>query len=114
MNIFDVKYDESLKSLNIFLSGSINPPIKDFNEGKDWKQWIFKMNTLIKEFGPNVKRIIVTGGEPLDQSPQQFMLFIDAIQEYKKELWLYTKYKIKDIKPVVRRKFANIKSKVDK
>ena len=48
MNIFDVKYDESLKSLNIFLSGSINPPIKDFNEGKDWKQWIFKMNTLIK------------------------------------------------------------------
>ena len=56
----------------------------------------------------------MTGGEPLDQNPQQFMLFIDAIQEYKKELWLYTKYKIKDIKPVVRRKFANIKSKVDK
>ena len=57
-----------------------------------------------------IKRIFILGGEPLDQDPQQFLLFIDAIKEYTKELWLFTRYKLKDIEPEVRKKFDYIKT----
>ena len=118
-NIIAIDYSMATQSMDIFFSGCNmgkhcpgchNAEAWDFNVGKDWKQWIFQINDNVKKFGPMIKRIFILGGEPLDQDPQQFMLFMDAIKEYKKELWLFTRYELKDIEPEVRKKFDYIKT----
>ena len=118
-NIVAIDYSMATRSMDIFFSGCDaeprcegchNPEAWDFNVGKDWKQWIFQINDNVKKFGPMFDKFFLLGGEPLAQDPEQFMLFLDAIGEYKKELWLFTHYELKEIKPVVRKRFDYIKT----
>ena len=119
MNIVAIDYSMATQSIDIFLSGCNadpkcqdchNPESWDFNCGKDWKQWIFEINNNMRKFGPMIKRIFILGGEPLDQEPEPFSFFIEAMKEYHKELWLFTRYELDDIDPKTRKVFDYIKT----
>lgn len=119
MNIVAIDYSMATKSMDIFFSGCDaeprcdgchNPEAWDFNVGKDWKQWIFQINNNVKKFGPMFDKFFLLGGEPLAQDPKQFILFLDAIKEYKKEIWLFTHYELDEIESAVRRRFDYIKT----
>nr|DAT66051.1 MAG TPA: 4Fe-4S single cluster domain protein [Caudoviricetes sp.] len=119
MNIICIEYSMSAASLDIFFSGCnaqpkcpgcYNTEAWDFNVGKDWKQWIFQINDNILKFGGMIKAIRLFGGEPLDQDPEQFSLFVSAIKEYRRPLWLFTRYELDEIDKDTKEQFDYIKT----
>lgn len=118
MNIVVTDYSMATRSYDIFFSGCAaepkctgchNPEAWDFNCGTPWRQWIFKINDDVLKFGALIDKFFILGGEPLDQDPEEFSNFIDAISEYGKELWLFTRYEFDEIDESVKKKFAYIK-----
>lgn len=106
MNIYQVDYSMEFMSLDVYFSGCaanpycedcFNPEAWDFNCGKDWKQYIFQINDNMKRFRSIVKRIMLYGGDPLDQDCDQFILFLEAIRMYNLPIWLFTRYEIDEV-----------------
>lgn len=119
MNIVAIDYSMATKSMDIFFSGCDaeprcqdchNPEAWDFNVGKDWKQWLFQINDNVIKFGTMFDKFFLLGGEPLAQDQAQFSNFIACIKEYKKEIWLFTHYELKEIDKSVKKQFDYIKT----
>ena len=119
MNIVCIEYSMSAASLDIFFSGCnaqpkcpgcYNTEAWDFNVGNDWKQWIFQINDNILKFGGMIKAIRLFGGEPLDQDPDEFSQFVSAIKEYKRPLWLFTRYELHERNKDTKEQFDYIKT----
>lgn len=118
MNIVRVDYSMQFMSLDVYFSGCaanpyckgcFNPEAWDFTCGKDWKQYIFHINDNMKKFSSMIKRVMIYGGEPLDQDPEQFIQFLDAIREYGKDIWVFTRHSIDVVSQEVKDRVDYIK-----
>ncbi len=52
---------------------------------------------MIKAKDPLVERIMIMGGEPLDQCEGQLGQMIKEFHKTGKEIWLYTRYELEDV-----------------
>lgn len=119
MKIIARDYSMATQSYDIFLSGCRmgkhcpgchNSEAWSFDVGTPWIGHILQINKDLQQFGGCIKRIFILGGEPLDQDPDEFSLFIAGLKEFNKELWLFTRYELEDIPEVTRQQFDYIKT----
>lgn len=99
-------FSMATRSYDIFFSGCKanpkctdchNPEAWDFSCGTDWKQHILKINKDVLAFGNVIDKFFILGGEPLDQDLDELEIFLEAIKEYGKEIWLFTRFDIKEV-----------------
>ena len=103
MNIVKFQYEPKYQALEIYLSGCREPHCKnchnsilwDFDVGKNWETWKHKLN----QYGHTdiVKNFWVLGGEPLDNNVTQLELLLKYLSQFKKLIWLWTRYELQDI-----------------
>lgn len=96
MNIAGLQYSLKHRCEEIYLSGCYgtcegchNSELKDFNEGKDWKE--FRKEISYKKSSGMVKRIWILGGDPLDQDPDELEELLKFLREQYEEIWLWTR-----------------------
>jgi len=118
MRIVAKDYSMATKSYDIFFSGCNmtvhcedchNPEAWDFNCGTDWKGHIQEIKENINLFGPIIDKIFLLGGEPLDQDRTDFLECVDFLRSLGKEIWLFTRFDIKEIPEELQQKFDYIK-----
>lgn len=91
MNIAKIDYNPDTDSLEVFLSGCRirckgchNEGLWSFDRGQEWRS----MQGLLAQ--PNVHRVMVMGGEPLDQDMGQLCAMLEYLQEHYSEVWVFT------------------------
>lgn len=119
MKIVARDYSMATRSYDIFLSGCKanpkcegchNPEAWSFDCGTPWISHILPIHKDLKEFGNIVDKFFIMGGEPLDQDPEEFSLFIAGLREFGKEIWLFTRFEFDEIDDKVKQQFDYIKT----
>lgn len=111
MNITNVDYGMSDRTYSIFLSGCNgnpkcegchNPENWDFNKGDNWLTYIKRVEEDVQNFGSLIDKILVVGGEPLDQNKiclEQLLLFLS---KFNIPLCLFTRYSLEEVPEFVK------------
>lgn len=119
MNIISKDYSLATKSYDIFFSGCNmtvhcedchNPEAWTFSCGTDWTLHKKEIEENVNLFRPIIDKIFLLGGEPLDQDREEFIKCMDFLQTLNKEIWLFTRFDIKDIPEDLKQRFDYIKS----
>lgn len=122
MNILATQYSLEHKALEIYISGCKgnpkcsnchNPESWDFNQGSPYKPMLAQIRLKLEEFDSMIDKIVVLGGEPLDQSEYHFNQFCMVLEyfryQFNKELWLFTRYEMYEIPTQIINTFDYIK-----
>ena len=118
MNIVFTDFAMQTQSYDIFFSGCSanpkcegchNPEAWSFDCGQNWETYKRKMDLDLRTFKSVIKRIFILGGEPLDQSHEEFRKFINWISLYGIELWLFTRHDFDSISEDTKNLFDYIK-----
>ena len=119
MKIVARDYSMTTRSYDIFLSGcKANPKCQDchnpeswsFDCGTNWIEHILPIHKDLQKFGTVIDKFFILGGEPLDQDPDEFSLFIAGLKEFGKEIWLFTRFELDEIPEVTKKQFDYIKT----
>jgi len=102
LNISGLQYNLNRKTLEIYVSGCLgncegchNKELWDFSLGRDCRNFLEKIEKRIKT--GMVMSIWVLGGDPMDQNWVDLIDFLKKLKEYRKKIWLWTRYKKEDI-----------------
>lgn len=118
MNIISKDYSLATKSYDIFFSGCNmtvhcedchNPEAWNFNCGTDWVLHKKEIKENISLFNPIIDKIFLLGGEPLDQDRGDFLKCVRFLRTLGKDIWLFTRYDIKEIPKEIQQLFDYIK-----
>lgn len=118
LKIITTDYSMATRSYDIFFSGcAANPRCEnchnaeawDFNQGTDWKKHVLKISKDLKQFSTLIDKFFILGGEPLDQDLDELYLCMDALKEFGKELWLFTRFELDEIPEEAKQVFDYIK-----
>jgi anaerobic ribonucleoside-triphosphate reductase activating protein len=118
MKIASTQYNQNNKAFEIYLSGCSgnpkcegchNPELWNFNIGNNWEEEINKISKKIKLFNILIDNIWILGGEPLDQNINELKNMVINLKQYNKKIWLFTRYKIKEIDEDIKNLFNFIK-----
>ena len=107
MNILGTQYSLSSKAFEIYVAGCSgkphcdgchNPESWDFNKGElfDDIYWS-KIKSKIEEFNLLIDKVMLFGGEPLDQTHDELLNLLNKINKTNKEIWLFTRYEIEEV-----------------
>lgn len=119
MKIVARDFSMATRSYDIFFSGCKaipkctdchNPEAWDFTCGTNWLEHIVPINRDLQKFGSVIDKFFILGGEPLDQDPDEFKLFITGLREFGKEIWLFTRFELDDIPEETQKMFDYIKT----
>ena len=106
MNITNIDYGMSDNSYNIFVSGCkafpkcegcFNPENWDFNQGKDWLKYTDRIKKDLQDFKNLINKIIIVGGEPLDQDLSILMRMIVFLKQFSIPIYLFTRFELDEI-----------------
>jgi len=108
MKIASFEYNIRDKSIEIYVSGCKAPHCEgchnaelwDFSVGEEYKETLLSIQDTVKDYDSYIDKIVVMGGEPLDQSRGDLLELLRYLQEFKKEIWLYTRYSLKNAEDV--------------
>jgi len=96
MNIARLDYNHDTGALEIYVSGCTrgckgchNPELHDFTAGRHWKEWL---GVLAGEIF--VPRVMIMGGEPLEQNIPELCELLDFLDDHYTEIWLFTGHTI--------------------
>ena len=105
MNICQVEHNMHTTSLDIYISGCKghckqchNPETWDFELGTDSKEvYSNRIAPKMQTLKGMITRIMIYGGEPLDQDHDELYGFLYMLEYFKLPIWLFTSYDITDI-----------------
>lgn len=108
MNILSTQYTLSTKSFEIYVAGCggqphcincHNPETWDFNQGTEWNNeyYLSIVKPKVIEFSSIIDRVMIFGGEPLDQKHSELLTMLYDLKELNKDIWLFTRYLFEDI-----------------
>ena len=106
MNITNIDYGMSDNSYSIFVSGCkanpkcrgcFNPENWDFNRGEDWIKYTNRIKDDLKEFKNLVNKIIIVGGEPLDQDLIILKQMIIFLKQFNIPIYLFTRFELNEV-----------------
>ena len=101
MNIVNIDYGMSDKTYSIFLSGCkskvkcegcFNPESWDFNAGNSWLGSLKRIREDINLFKGIISKILIVGGEPLDQDLGCLQELINFLKALSVPVCLFTHY----------------------
>lgn len=108
MNILATQYTLLRKSLEIYVAGCKgnngvhctschNPESWEFNQGRIYNEFYFnKIKAKIDDFNDMINKIEIFGGEINDQNHEELEVFLKDLKSLDKEIWLFTRYDLKD------------------
>jgi anaerobic ribonucleoside-triphosphate reductase activating protein len=108
VNILATQYTLLRKSLEIYVAGCKgnngvhctschNPESWEFNQGRIYNEFYFnKIKTKIDDFNDMINKIEIFGGEINDQNHEELEVFLKDLKSLDKEIWLFTRYDLKD------------------
>lgn len=111
MNITDFDYSMSDKAYSIFVSGCkaqprckgcFNPENWDFNRGKEWSTYKDKITKDIEGNRNLIDRIIIVGGEPLDQNLLQLGFMLQFLKDFQIPVYLFTRFDFEEVPQFVK------------
>ncbi len=106
MKIATIQYSLETESFEIFVSGCCgphcdnchNPELWDYAIGKSLNDdFLIDLKNNIESKIDMIKNIFILGGEPLDQSKEEIIKLLNFLKQFKKPLWLFTKYEKKEV-----------------
>lgn len=106
MNIISTQYTASKRALEIYIAGCKgphcigchNPESWDFKLGKPCDEVFFSsIRRKMELFDPIIHKVMIFGGEPLDQDLRELEELLMYLLEFKKEVWLFTRYGIDQV-----------------
>lgn len=123
MKILTTQYSLEHKALEVYVSGCKgipthcknchNPETWEFNQGIDYKDYIYSIKHKLEDFGSLIEKIVLLGGEPMDQDPEELFNFCFLLcwlkSTYKKETWLFTRFELSEIPDKIKYCFDYIK-----
>lgn len=102
MRILSTQYSVDTSSFDIYLAGCnaapkcegcCNPESWAFNQGKKYdKNYFASIKNKVETFDTLIDKIMILGGEPLDQDLGELSMFIQDLCSLNKEIWLFTHY----------------------
>ncbi len=111
MNILGIQYDINKNALEIYLSGCIgkphckgcfSPETWEFSQGTNYQEALEKdIKLQIENFDDMIDKIMLFGGEPLDQNINELSDFLNQISTFKKEIWIFTHYDFDKAKQIL-------------
>lgn len=111
MNITNIDYGMSDNSYSIFVSGCsgepkcegcFNPENWDFNVGKNWITYTDKIKKDLTDFKTLIKRIIIVGGEPLDQDIMMLKQMLIFLKQFEIPIFLFTRYSLSEVPSTIK------------
>lgn len=111
MNITNIDYGMSDNSYSIFISGCkanpkcegcFNPENWDFSIGKNWLNYIDKIKKDIIDFSSLINKIIIVGGEPLDQNLVALEQLMQFLSQFEKAIYLFTRFELNEVPEFVK------------
>ena len=116
MNLLGTEYNLKHRAFEIYLSGCKAPHCKgchskdswDFNAGEPIV--IEELCNKIKKHSYYINSIWLMGGEPTHQNYNELVYLLDKLSTLNKDMWLWTRYDIKDIDKDILNYFDYIKS----
>lgn len=106
LNITNVDYGMSDNSYSIFVSGCkaepkcegcFNPENWEFNIGKDWLNYVNKIKQDLSDFKTLINKIIIVGGEPLDQDLVILKQMITFLKQFNIPIYLFTRHELNKV-----------------
>lgn len=106
MYIAAIDYSLSTKSVDIYVSGCKGPhcsgchnsEIWEFDIGEIYGPKVFeKIRNRVLDFPDLVSRIMIFGGEPLDQNTDEFIGMLNDLNIMGLPIWLFTRYQFEEV-----------------
>jgi len=114
MKIASTQYTLDYECLEIFISGCKPPHCPGCHNSELWNftigKKLNKKHMAKKINSPLVKKIFVVGGEPLHQDKDELLYFLDWLNTFKKDIYLFTRNDIIDVDSEVLSKIDYIKT----
>lgn len=122
MNIVATQYTLQNQALEMYLAGCKgdngvhcadchNPDLWNFNIGEKYNtSYFLKIKQKVKDFDNIIKNIMIFGGEPLDNSPNELSELLFELSTLKKDIWLFTRYDINEVPEYVKNYCTYIKT----
>ena len=101
MNVIGIQYNINQNALEVYFSGCIgNPHCKgcfspetwEFNQGSSYKKSMTDIRKQLIQFDELIDKVMIFGGEPLDQNSEELKDFLQEIKTFGKEIWIFTHY----------------------
>lgn len=111
MNILATSYTLSQKSLDIYVAGCTPPHCENCHNPEAWNfmqgsvydhKYFLDIKNKVIQFEPLVERFFIMGGEPLDQPIDRLEYLLMDMASMGKEVWLFTRYELSEIPPVIK------------
>ena len=119
MNIFKLDFTLKHNSLDIYISGCNatpkctnchNPELWDFFKGKNYKKQYNNIEEKIKDYPKLIDNIMLFGGDPMDQDMTSLIDLIKFLNQFDKDLWMFTRYNIDQIPNYIQNELDYIKT----
>jgi len=79
-------------------NGCHNPETWGFNQGEIYNKLYFnRISKYFDDFDNLIHNIMIFGGEPLDNNISEVENFIKDLLIFKRKIWLFTKFELKEI-----------------
>ena len=112
MNILGIQYNINQNALEIYLSGCkgnpyhckgcFSPETWDFNQGTSYLEVLEgDIRNQISLFNDMINKIMLFGGEPLDQNIDELINFLVELKKFDKEIWIFTHYDFDEVKNIL-------------
>lgn len=123
MNIAYIDYTLNTKSLDIYVSGCKaphcegchNPELWNYEIGDSLIEGYSKAENYLNEFDNLIDNVMIFGGEPLEQNPEDldWLLFSLNNRKFlfkdKIKIWIFTKYDLEEVPVYIKRRADYIK-----
>lgn len=123
MNIAYIDYSLKTKSLDIYVSGCDaphcvgchNPELWSFDVGEELIKGWLKIERYLNKFNKLINNVMIFGGEPLDQYPDDLDWLLTSLNNRKfifndkYDIWLFTRYKFEKVPVYIKRHCDYIK-----
>lgn len=118
MNLAATQYSLKYNAFEIYLSGCngvcegcCNPELKEFGIGKTINAEVTQsLLSKITDFDLIIKNIWVLGGDPMDNNQSELTQLLNDLSKTNKQIWLWTRYDLKDIPNNIKQYCDYIKS----
>ena len=117
MNINYIDFSIRTKSLDIFFSGCnapycedcCNPELIDFNNGKNWKEYLRKICSYTTSYNSLVDKFFLVGGSPNHQNSVEMKEFLTWLSKFNKDIYLFAREELDNIQPIFKEHCEYIK-----
>lgn len=77
--------------------GCFNPENWEFSIGKDWLNYVNKIKQDLSDFKTLINKIIIVGGEPLDQDLVILKQMITFLKQFSTPIYLFTRHELNEV-----------------